>query len=85
VAVAAALPPRIKDARGSIQQRLLPSLMDLTRGCQSLTVRTPSNATGDLDAASWFLRFDFCVPLVLENQQDADRSFRHCPIFGGNV
>ena len=41
------------------------------------------NATRALNAASWFLRFDISVLLVLGDQQTSDRSFRHCPIFGG--
>ena len=36
-----------------------------------------------LNAAPWFLRFDMSVRLVLGDQQTSDRSFRHCPIFGG--
>ncbi len=42
-----------------------------------------SNATRTLNAASWFLRFDISVLLVLGDQQTSDRSFRHCPISGG--
>jgi hypothetical protein len=49
-------------------------------------VRSPfsaSNATRALNAASWFLRFDISVLLVLGDQQTSDRSSRHCPISGG--
>ena len=40
-------------------------------------------ATRALNVASWFLRFDMSVLLVIGEQQTSDHSFRHCPIFGG--
>ena len=44
-----------------------------------------SNATGALNAASWFLRFDISVLLGLGDQQTSDRSFHHGPMSGGGA
>lgn len=43
-----------------------------------------SDATRAFTATSCFLRFAISVLLVRGDQQTSDRSFRHCPIFGGS-
>jgi hypothetical protein len=36
-----------------------------------------------LNAAAWLPRSEIFVLCAVENQQAADPSFRHCPVFGG--